>query len=80
MSAVTLTEEVAYLSPKEAARFLSLSESVLERYRTNGGGPVFHKLGRRTVRYSTVDLRAWMDQFRCGNTAQAAMLGEAANV
>jgi hypothetical protein len=71
---------VGYLSPEEAARFLSISKRELERYRTAGGGPVFHKLGRRTIRYSVKELCAWMDRFKYANTADAASRQEVFNV
>ena len=49
-----------YLRTKEAADFLSLSARTLEKHRTYGTGPAYHKLGGRVV-YSVDDLRAWAD-------------------
>ena len=49
-----------YLRTKEAATFLSLSARTLEKHRTYGTGPAYHKLGGRVV-YSVDDLRAWAD-------------------
>lgn len=66
-----------YLSPESAGRFLSISVKELERLRREGGGPLFVKLGRRTVRYAVIDLRTWADQFKYANTAEAAAKGGA---
>ena len=48
-----------YLRTKEAATFLSLSARTLEKHRTYGTGPAYHKLGGRVV-YSVDDLTAWV--------------------
>lgn len=48
-----------YLRTKEAAAFLSLSARTLEKHRTYGTGPAYHKLGGRVV-YSIADLTAWV--------------------
>ncbi|MFG3591056.1 helix-turn-helix transcriptional regulator [Bradyrhizobium sp. RDI18] len=47
-----------YLRTSEAARFLSLSGRTLEKHRTYGTGPDYHKIGGRVV-YSVADLTAW---------------------
>ena len=48
-----------YVSTKQAATFLGLSERTLEGLRLHGGGPAFCVLGRRAVRYSTAELQRW---------------------
>ncbi|MFD1797990.1 MULTISPECIES: helix-turn-helix transcriptional regulator [Paracoccus] len=50
-----------YLRTKEAARFVSLSPRTLEKHRTYGTGPAYHKLGGRVV-YSLEDLEAWVSR------------------
>jgi len=47
-----------YFINDEAAAFLGLSPRTLEKWRVIGGGPRFHKFGRR-VMYSRSDLEAW---------------------
>jgi predicted DNA-binding transcriptional regulator AlpA len=47
------------LRPDEAASFLTLSKQRLAKYRTQGGGPKFLKLGR-SVAYLREDLEAWL--------------------
>ena len=49
-----------YLTNDEAAAFLRLSPRTLEKQRVIGGGPRFHKFGRR-VMYALADLQAWAD-------------------
>lgn len=54
----TLPVPVRYLTNAEAARFLRLSPRTLEKNRTLGAGPRFHKFGRRVL-YAVADLEAW---------------------
>ena len=49
------------LRTTEAARYLGLSGRTLEKHRTYGTGPVYHKLGGRVV-YALDDLNIWKDQ------------------
>jgi predicted DNA-binding transcriptional regulator AlpA len=58
-----MTPNLAGLPPRflrtpEAARFLGLSGRTLEKHRTYGTGPAYHKLGGRVV-YAIDDLQAW---------------------
>ena len=50
-----------YLRTPEAARFLGLSGRTLEKHRTYGTGPAYHKLGGRVV-YALEDLQAWANR------------------
>lgn len=54
------------LSTGEAGEFLGISPRTLEDWRLRGGGPVFHKVGRRLVRYDLADLTDFLD--RCART------------
>jgi predicted DNA-binding transcriptional regulator AlpA len=49
-----------YLRTPEAARFLGLSGRTLEKHRTYGTGPKYHKIGGRVV-YALYDLQAWAE-------------------
>jgi hypothetical protein len=40
----------------------------LEKYRSDGRGPTFRKLGNRVV-YAMGDLEAWADQVACQSTS-----------
>ena len=47
------------LTTRQAAEYLSLAETTLEKKRVYGGGPLFIRLGR-AVRYRLADLDAWL--------------------
>ena len=47
----------------DAADILLLSPRTLDRYRADGTGPAYYKLGGR-VRYKRSDLMAWVEQNR----------------
>ncbi len=53
-------EPVSLLKTQQAANYLALSVTTLEKYRVYGGGPSFVRLGR-AVRYRTADLNAWLE-------------------
>jgi excisionase family DNA binding protein len=56
-------------SVAEAARFLGVSKSWLNKLRVSGGGPQFLKLGRRVV-YEQQSLTAWIEQRRRSSTSR----------
>ena len=47
----------------EAAAYVGLAEATLANFRCQGGGPVFHKVGRRIV-YIKSDLDTWLSACR----------------
>lgn len=57
-----------YLTNEEAAAWLKLAPSTLEKHRTIGGGPKFRKFGR-SVRYTIQDLEAWSQARACESTS-----------
>lgn len=53
----------AYFKPAEAATYLRISLSLLNRLRREGKGPSYSKLGDGktcAIRYSRADLDGWM--------------------
>jgi excisionase family DNA binding protein len=58
-------------SVSEAAHYIGMSKSFLDKRRCHGGGPTFTRCGTR-VRYLLADLDAWMHQNRRLNTSEAA--------
>lgn len=58
-------ETPAFLTTRQAAAFLSLSRRTLDRYRSSGAGPVFHRFGGR-IAYARADLEEWAAQRRRG--------------
>lgn len=57
-----------YMPQTQAAAFLGLSPRTLERFRVEGRGPAFLKLGRRVV-YSLGDLVRWAEGQRRRSTS-----------
>jgi excisionase family DNA binding protein len=46
------------LNVREAAEYLNLSKSTMDKLRVSGGGPKYHQLGRR-ISYSREALSEW---------------------
>lgn len=59
------------LAVREAAAYLGLSKSTLDKLRVTGGGPAYLRLGRRVV-YDRRDLETWAQASRHRNTSEAA--------
>ena len=57
-----------YLTTAEAAAYLKVSVSFLNKKRCTGGGPVFGKFGH-AVRYMLGDLDTWADGRRFPHTS-----------
>jgi predicted DNA-binding transcriptional regulator AlpA len=55
----------------EAAQFLGLAPSTLEKLRCIGGGPTFTKLGARAVGYFPDDLLTWARAQRRASTSDS---------
>jgi predicted DNA-binding transcriptional regulator AlpA len=51
------------LNDREAAAFLGLSKHTLRKYRMQGTGPIYYKIGGRVV-YTVDDLRAYRETGR----------------
>jgi excisionase family DNA binding protein len=56
------------LSVTEAASYVGLSASTINKLRVFGGGPSFLKLGKRVV-YDKRDLDAWLESKRRRSTS-----------
>ncbi len=54
-------EQIRVLRTKAAAEHVGLAASTLERYRQEGIGPRFVRIGKRAVGYRVTDLEAWLD-------------------
>lgn len=61
-----------YLRTKDAANYLGVGQSTLERKRIEGTGPAFRKLGSRIVTYAVEDLDAWASRQVLHSTMHAA--------
>lgn len=60
----------------QAATYLGLAVSTLNKWRCHGGGPVFIKMGR-AVRYRAEDLDAFIDGRRASSTTDFEARAEA---
>ena len=58
------------LRTPEAAEYLGLSVSTLEKLRVTGGGPAFAAMGR-AISYGVTDLDAWAAARTVNNTSEA---------
>ena len=54
---------------ENAARYVGLSASHMNKLRHFGGGPIYLKLGSQ-IFYRTSDLDAWLSAQRCSSTAE----------
>lgn len=52
---------IAFLTPNELAKALSISTKTLERWRARKEGPAFIKAGNKQIRYPKKALDAWID-------------------
>lgn len=58
----------ALLTVGQVAKLLQISESKLNKARSNGNGPTYTKLGRQ-VRYVVRDVQAWIDANKLSQVA-----------
>ena len=77
MSPSPLNPDLLYL-PAEAAAAIRSNPRTLERWRREGSGPSFIRLGKRRVAYRGVDLVAWLNGRVRQHTAQDRYAGAAA--
>lgn len=59
------------LRTKDAAAYIGLSKSTLEKYRVTATGPVYAALGRIVV-YDVDDLDAWVEARKRHSTSEPA--------
>lgn len=62
----------AFLRTSDAANYVGVGQSTLERWRTEGVGPRFRRLGAKIVVYSVDDLKAWASEQIRHSTSEAA--------
>jgi hypothetical protein len=61
------------LRTAEAAAFVGLSKSTLEKFRVNGGGPLYEKAGPRIVVYTFEELEKWLVSRRRSSTSDLGL-------
>ncbi len=60
------------LTTPEAASYLRVSKSYLDKLRVYGGGPKFLRFGKRKILYRKSDLDLWAAERRFGSTSEYA--------
>jgi len=68
----TLTHSHTILTVRQAADYLGLGVSTLNKWRCHGGGPIFIKMGR-AVRYRLEDLDAFVINARTRSTSECEL-------
>jgi len=58
------------LTPREAAAYLRVSKSYLDKLRVYGGGPRFLRPGKRKILYRKSDLDAWLGSQSFDSTSE----------
>ena len=66
----TQSEGAALMTVEQAAAYLQIAVATLNKKRSAGGGPIFHKV-TRLVRYRAADLDAWVVSGRRRSTSEA---------
>jgi len=56
-----VSEREQTLAPRQAARYLGISEAALRLWRSRGEGPRYFRAGEKLVRYRLVDLDSWIE-------------------
>ena len=59
------------LRTPEAAAYIGLSPSTLEKFRLTGEGPAFYKSGHKIVVYEVKDLDDWLHSRRRTSTSDS---------
>ena len=62
-------DNVCLLDDVQAADVLGLAPATLRKWRCQGGGPAFFRLGR-LIRYRRDEIEAWLESRRVENTSQ----------
>ena len=65
------TSQKRMLRTRDAARYVGLAESTMEKLRLTGGGSRFVRLGK-TVVYDPADLDAWLEANKRRSTTDRA--------
>lgn len=59
-----------YLRTADAAAYLGIGRSTLERKRIDGTGPRFRQLGAKMITYAVSDLDAWASKLVLSSTSE----------
>jgi predicted DNA-binding transcriptional regulator AlpA len=59
-----------YLNEEELSALLKVSTRTIQRWRLNGDGPPFIRVGARSIRYSLYSCKTWADERTFKHLAQ----------
>ncbi len=65
-----MQETKRVLRTQQAAEYVGLSASTLEKFRLNGSGPPYQKAGPKIVVYRPEDLDEWLNAQRRRSTSE----------
>ena len=54
------------MTPRQAARYVGISEAALRLWRSRGEGPRHFKAGAKLIRYRRADLDSWIESRLAG--------------
>lgn len=66
------------LTPREVGAAGGPPRRTLDRYRAEGGGPPYVRLGRKIIRYRVGDYRAWLGASTFAHAAEETVARQAA--
>jgi excisionase family DNA binding protein len=56
-----MIEQQSTYTPKQAGKYVGISEAALRLWRAEGRGPRYFRAGEKLVRYRRADLDAWIE-------------------
>lgn len=56
-----VNDQQTTLTPKQAAKYMGISDAALRLWRAEGKGPRYFKAGEKLVRYRRADLDQWIE-------------------
>lgn len=57
-----MIDQQSVLTPRQASRYIGISEAALRLWRAEGRGPRHFRAGEKLVRYRKVDLDSWIEE------------------
>jgi len=64
-----VTEHQNALTPRQAAKYVGVSEAALRVWRSRGEGPRHFRAGEKLIRYRRADLDSWIESRLSENAA-----------
>ena len=65
------TQKEPFVTENQAAEHLTVAVRTLQRWRCEGAGPRWYRLGKRRCAYKLSDLESWAERNACRSTAEA---------